>query len=128
MRTVWWISTVLHRFAVLAILLPFLAGQVLPAGVMPGRSDDGSLTLVLCTPDGPQEIEVNLGTDGTAPSAEPAACPWAVLHAMVLQPDATPGPAAPVHLTAVNHVSPNSAAAPAMPLAGPFARAPPNPA
>jgi hypothetical protein len=128
MCTVQWTRTVLRRIAVLATLLTFMAGQVLPAGVMPDRSEDGTLTLVLCTPQGPQEIQVNLGPGGDKPRSETAACPWAMLHAVALLPDASPRLAAPVILEASGYTSPTEPVAPHLPLIGPFARAPPLPA
>jgi hypothetical protein len=128
MLTVQLTRTVLQRLAVLAMLLPFLAGQVLPAGVMPGRPDDGILTLVLCTPNGPQEIQVDLGSGDDAPRPETAACPWAMLHAVVLLPEVWPGLAVPVILSAGNFQPPTDTGAPVLSQVGPFARAPPLPA
>lgn len=43
-------------------LLPFLLLALLPPGVMPGQTARGGFTLVLCTPEGPQEMV--LGPDG----------------------------------------------------------------
>jgi hypothetical protein len=85
-----------RRIFLLAMLLPFLLLQTLPSGVMPGRSENGGLTLVICTGDGQKEISLDSGTgDAPAPAKD---CPWAVLHAAVLLPDmvATDASAVPV--------------------------------
>lgn len=42
----------------LLALLPFLVTSLLPVGLMPAVTGDGALTLVICTPDGPQERSV----------------------------------------------------------------------
>jgi len=39
----------------LLCLLPFAVGALLPVGMMPGVSNDGMLTLVICTPEGAVE-------------------------------------------------------------------------
>ena len=70
------------------MLLPFLALSSLPSGVMPGRSVAGSLTLVLCTADGPREMTVDLG--GDHPGAAQQGCPWALAHVALVLPDAAP--------------------------------------
>lgn len=92
----------LHRFAFLAMLLPFVLLSALPAGFMPGRSDSGTLTLVLCTADGPQEMTIDLGTGQTPPDTK--ACPWAIAHAAVALPGGPATLAAPTTLVRVEPV------------------------
>lgn len=67
------------------MLLPFLALSALPSGVMPGRSGDGTLTLVLCTADGPRAMTVDLGTGENRTA--PAGCPWALVPVALPLPD-----------------------------------------
>ena len=59
-------------------------------------SGDGTLTLVLCTPDGPQELTVDLGTGEE--TAQAKACPWALAHAAFVPAGAQPAPSAPLLL------------------------------
>ncbi len=104
----------LHRAAVLAMLLPFLALSALPSGFMPMTSGDGTLTLVLCTPDGPQELTVDLGTGNGTDAAKARGCPWALAHAAFLTPVQPPAPTAALLLvradpsTQATHLRPAS--------------------
>jgi hypothetical protein len=115
----------LHRIAWLAMLLPFLALSLVPSGLMPGRAADGTLTLVLCTADGPREVSVDLG--GGAPDQAQTGCPFALMHGPALLPAGAPAAAAPLlvlacgfdrwpatHLHAAACPSPRTARAPPM--------------
>lgn len=80
----------LSRPAGWVALVAILIWSVLPAGVMPYGRGDGSVTLTLCTVDGP--LAVVIGADGLPQPASPArggggtddgsgnhakqACPW----------------------------------------------------
>lgn len=76
----------LSRLAGWVALVAILAWSVLPAGVMPHGRGDGTVTLTLCTVDGP--LDVVIGADGQPLPAAPArdddgsgdhakqACPW----------------------------------------------------
>jgi hypothetical protein len=72
----------LRRIAWLAMLLPFLALSAVPTGLMPAKTGDGTLTLVLCTADGPREMTVDLG--GEEPAAAKPGCPWALAQMAVV--------------------------------------------
>lgn len=84
----------LQRLAWLAMLLPFLALSSLPSGVMPGQAADGTLTLVLCTTDGPREVAVDLGTG--EPHETRQGCPFALLHSAAVLPAGASALAAPM--------------------------------
>jgi hypothetical protein len=109
----------------LAMLIPFLAMQVTAAGVMPGRSVAGTLTLVLCTPNGPLEMQVDTGGNSGKAPTQKAACPWALLHAPAVLPHAMPAIAAPVIVTAGRFVSVQCLNVTLLRRKGPPARAPP---
>jgi hypothetical protein len=69
----------LHGMALWLMLLPFAALSLLAPGVMPGRAADGKVVLVLCTPDGPQEMSVDLGGPTPDHPTDPR-CAWAQAH------------------------------------------------
>jgi hypothetical protein len=72
----------LRRFAGGAMLLPFLALCLLSPSAMLGRDSSGTLTMVLCTGDGPVEIAIAPGT-GTPQTKQ--RCDWATAHSSVLE-------------------------------------------
>lgn len=87
----------LNRLLLAAMVAMMTAAALLPAGWMPHRSSAEMLTLVLCTPDGPEEVQMPLSGD-TAPSEDqsaPQTCVWALAQALALVPDLPAVPAAP---------------------------------
>jgi hypothetical protein len=63
------------------VLLPFLGLSLLPQGVMPGRSAEGTLTLTLCSGDGPVDVTIDLATgEPLAPGHGKVSqtCDWAM--------------------------------------------------
>ncbi|MCX7889168.1 MAG: hypothetical protein N2422_05480 [Rhodobacteraceae bacterium] len=115
------------RGLLVALFLPFLLAAALPAAVMPSAGGDGTVTLVLCSGDGP--VEVTLDSRGNpVPAASGAGCDWAAAH-----PGAALAPA-PVTLPRLVPASIRlSAPTPALPVlaarpAAPPARGPPLPA
>jgi hypothetical protein len=71
----------LRAFAVWAMLAPFLLLSLLPSAAMPAIAPDGSLTMVLCTPDGPVEMVMDLATgqpiEKQHPEGKSDRCDWA---------------------------------------------------
>ncbi len=65
-----------RRIALWLALLPFLALSLIAPGVMPARAADGTMVLVLCTPEGPQELIVDPGS-GPDSHKDDARCDWA---------------------------------------------------
>ena len=117
----------LRRLALWMALGPFLMLSLISQGVMPTRGADGTVMLVLCTPDGIIEIAADAQTlqpldDGPgSPARHPDPgtgdhCPWAGLQAPIdltaaarmpqmLRP-ALPQGFAPVHtVLAANHAT-----------------------
>lgn len=120
-------SGILNRLLLAAMMAVMTAAALLPAGWMPHRSSAETLTLVLCTPDGPQEVQMPLSGD-TAPSddqSSPQTCVWALAQALALVPDLPVIPAAPEVIapastdTAWHDLVPNA------PPRSPVARGPP---
>ena len=66
----------------LLCLLPFMVSALLPAGMMPALSSDGSFTLVICTPDGAEER--SFPTDDEQQNSTSSWCPLSLLSAPVL--------------------------------------------
>jgi hypothetical protein len=61
------------------LLVPFLLSTLLAPGVMPHRTDDGSLTVVLCSETGPFEVRIDLATGKPLPvdsTPEDKRCDW----------------------------------------------------
>ncbi len=93
-----WLSRPAGWVALVAILI----WSVLPAGVMPYGRGDGSVTLTLCTADGP--LAVVIGPDGQPSPVSPTgddshakqACPWsATQFVAATAPTAVPALAGP---------------------------------
>ena len=62
-----------------ALLAPSLFMSLLPAAAMPARAADGTLTMVLCTEDGPVEMVLDLATGQPAekaPQGKTGHCDW----------------------------------------------------
>lgn len=62
------------------LLAPFLLLSLIHPSVMPARAADGTLTMVLCSVDGPGEVTIDLATGlpvEKAPSDHPDHCDWA---------------------------------------------------
>jgi hypothetical protein len=116
--------SILHRVAALATLLALLAMSALPPGVMPGRTEAGLVTLVLCTPDGPREMQVDFGPTGETPDPS-RDCPFAVVHGAVILPDAPAALGPPVTLAHLEVESPRSQPTRTVLLHNPPARGPP---
>lgn len=90
-------SGIQNRLLLAAVMAVLTAAALLPPGWMPHRSSAETLTLVLCTPDGPQEVQMPL-SGGTAPSegqSSPQSCVWALAQALALVPDLPVIPAVP---------------------------------
>lgn len=86
-------------FARLALVLPIVVLSLLPQGFMPDRNAAGQMVLVLCTPDGPVEMAVDLGKGQSDTGNPPGTCDWSLAHAAL---DLTPPaslPLAPVTAT-----------------------------
>ena len=75
----------LRRIAWLAMLLPLVALSAVPSGMMPGKTDGGTLTLILCTAAGPREMTVDLGTGQPPPAKQ--GCPWALVQVALMLPE-----------------------------------------
>lgn len=106
----------LRALAFWALLAPFLLLSLLPSSAMPARAADGTLTMVLCTGDGPIEMMMDLAT-GQPVKPQPAKpppegktdhCDWASGQ---FTADLTAAPSAALALTLVSP----PAAAPAPP-------------
>ncbi|MEM9629182.1 MAG: DUF2946 family protein [Pseudomonadota bacterium] len=74
----------------LLCLLPFMVSALLPAGMMPAVSADGSFTLVICTADGAEER--SFPVEGEQQNSASSLCPLSLLSAPAL-------PSAPVYWT-----------------------------
>lgn len=68
----------------LLCLLPFAVCALLPVGMMPGVSSDGTLTLVICTPEGAFEKSFPVSDQNTEHAAE--WCPFSQLSTPALLP------------------------------------------
>jgi hypothetical protein len=82
-----------------AMLVPFLALSLISPSVMPQIAADGSIALVLCSPDGAGTVEINLET-GEPVDRQPSAaldCDWAAGHSAAAE---LTHPQLAVHLTA----------------------------
>lgn len=79
------LSSLLHH-ARWALLLPFVLMALLAPGVMPQRAADGQMMLVLCTPEGPAEMVIDLATGQPVPfdAPEDGRCDWAMAQAATL--------------------------------------------
>ncbi len=81
-----------------ALLAPFLLLSLISPAVMPVRDADGTLTLVLCSGDGPVEMVIDLATGEPVDRPQPGAqdrCDWACGQMEVialLRPEASPPP------------------------------------
>jgi len=97
----------LRALAFWALLAPFLLLSLLPSSAMPARAADGTLTMVLCTGDGPVEMAMDLAT-GQPVKPQPAKpppegkadhCDWASGQ---FTADLTAAPSAVLALTLVS--------------------------
>lgn len=82
----------LRTLALWAMLSPFLMLSLLSPAVMPAQAADGTFTLVLCTGDGPVEMQLDLATGQPvhkSPSDRSDRCAWACAR-MAIAPDAPP--------------------------------------
>ncbi|PTE15541.1 hypothetical protein [Pseudogemmobacter blasticus] len=80
------------------LLVPFLLMSLISPAVMPARADDGTLTLVLCTGDGPVEMTIDLATGAPAkkaPDGSPDRCAWACAQCAGACPGGCAGAALP---------------------------------
>lgn len=66
-------------------LLPFMVSVLVPAGLMPAVSGDGTITLVICTGHGPEER--SFPADESEPDGASSWCPFSLLNASVLVPE-----------------------------------------
>lgn len=74
------------------MLLPFLALSLIAQGLMPGRAADGTIALVLCTPQGPLETVIDLVTGQPVrhPATTDDRCQWAGAHPVFALPEVQP--------------------------------------
>ncbi len=78
------------------LLAPFLLLSLIHPSVMPARAADGTLTMVLCSVDGPDEVTIDLATGEVvdkAPSDGSDHCDWAcgqMAGVVVTRPEAPP--------------------------------------
>ena len=73
-------------------LLPFMISVLLPIGVMPIITGDGSITLIICTVHGPEER--SLPPHDEEPEGSASWCPFSLLGSLAV-------PSAPINW--VNH-------------------------
>jgi hypothetical protein len=116
-------------FLRILVLVPFLGLSMLPQGVMPGRSADGTLTLTLCSGDGPVDVTIDLATgEPVAPGHGKVSqtCDWAMgqVAALVGDADAQSGP--PLVLRPFDAPAETFAYTPAHDPRGLWARGPPS--
>lgn len=83
------IDSPLRWFVVWAMLSPFLMLALLPAAVMPLRTAENGLTVVLCSENGPVQLVIDPATGaplkkGTSSAGE--RCAWAGAHVAALGP------------------------------------------
>lgn len=121
-----------HRFLRLACLLPalpFVLLSLVAPGYMPGRGDDGMLTMVICADGAMVEMVMDAATGAPADRAAPedGRCAWAqaaLALAVPGQPDLPP----PLRLVHRLHpAAPDDLWRPAHDPRGLFARGPPRP-
>ncbi|NUB44629.1 DUF2946 family protein [Fertoebacter nigrum] len=90
-----------------ALLLPFVLMALLAPGVMPQRAADGQMMLVLCTPEGPSEMVIDLATGQPVPADAPqdGRCDWAMAQAAAVLPFDAPATAWPLVLARAEHAA-----------------------
>jgi len=76
-------------------LLPFLANTLMPVGMMPAVSGDGTITLVICTAHGPQERTFPASDE--EPKGTSSWCPLSLIGTPVLPSAPAPAPFARRH-------------------------------
>ena len=88
----------LRGLALWAMLVPFLMVALVARGVMPGRSAEGMLTVVLCTADSPVNHRIALDGGAPPPVGDGAdhPCAHAQAHAAFTLPAAIVAPSRPV--------------------------------
>lgn len=119
-------SGFLDRLLLAVMVAVVTAGSLLPAGWMPVRSAENSITLELCTPDGPREVKMPL-PGGSAPTHgdQSQTCVWALAQAAALLANALALPAAPSVLVAAVEIPAETHLIPAGIALRPASRAPP---
>lgn len=76
-------------FVLWAMLSPFLMLALLPASVMPLRTADAGLTVVLCSDHGPVQLVIDPATGAPVkklPAGAEERCAWAGAHVATLGP------------------------------------------
>lgn len=63
------------------MVLPFVMLSLLPQGVMPDRNTAGEMVLVLCSPDGPVAVTVDLATGQAHKKTASSPCHWSIAQA-----------------------------------------------
>jgi hypothetical protein len=116
-------------FLRILVLVPFLGLSLLPQGVMPGRSADGTLTLTLCTGTGTVDVVIDADTGVPVSPAHgevSQTCDWAMgqVAALVGEADAQSGP--PLVLRPFDAPAETFAYTPAHDPRGIWARGPPS--
>jgi hypothetical protein len=69
----------LRDIGIRVLLVPFFLSALLAPGVMPHRASDGTITLVLCSGEGPLAVRVDLVTGEAVPvedEVEEPRCTW----------------------------------------------------
>lgn len=88
------------------MLSPFLMLSLLSPAVMPAQAADGTFTLVLCTGDGPVEMQIDLATGQPvhkSPADRSDRCAWACGQMAMVQNAA---PALPLLVGRVSRADP----------------------
>ena len=111
------------------LVVPFLGLSLLPQGVMPGRSADGTLTLTLCTGSGALEVVIDVNTGEPVSPGHGTfnqTCDWATgqVAALGVNPTESAGP--PLVLLAFDPVPETFAYSPTYDPCGLWARGPPS--
>lgn len=117
----------LRQFGFLAMLLPFLALSLFAQGVMPGRAADGTVALVLCTPQGPVEMVIDLanGQPVRHPATTDERCKWAGAQPAVVLSEVQPIPRPSALVGQVSHATAHILWRPGFDPTGLHSRGPP---
>ena len=118
----------LRALALWVLFAPFLVLSFVSSAVMPMQAADGTMMLVLCTGDGPVEMQIDLATGEPvqkSPSDVSDRCDWAcgqLAVADLMRPEA---PAPTVVLLSALPAAPVDLILPAARVTRPQARGPP---
>lgn len=79
------------------LIAPLLLLLFAPPSVMPVKTADGGISIVICTGDGPLEMRIDPETGDPLPDRDDkdnAGCHWNALRDVATLPDLAPAPAA----------------------------------